>query len=141
MPILYLIRKKIDKSGINPKELYYAVPKTIQKRGEPVNEVEIADNLAHQSSVMAGDVLSVLQQLPHEIAEQLKSGRTIHIRGFGTFYMSISSKGVEKPEDCRPSTIVSSRICFRADVSFKKLMSNCEFVCVDDLDTKNTGNE
>lgn len=141
MPVLFVIRKKVDKSGINARELYYAVPKAIQKRGEPVNEVEIANNLAHQSSIMTGDVLSVLQQLPHEIAEQLKNGRTIHIRGFGTFYLSISSQGVEKPEDCRPSTIASSRICFRADESFKKLMSDCEFVCLDDFDTKNTGNE
>lgn len=133
MPIPYLPGKKTDKSGDIPKELYYVIPRVLQKKGKPINEKQIADNLAEQSSLMSGDVLSVLEQLPAEIAEQLKQGRTVNIRGMGTFFLSISSVGVENRKDCRPSTIRDMRICFKADKEFKKLMDNCEFQNLDDL--------
>ncbi len=133
MPILYTPGKKIDKSGDIPKELYYVIPKALQKKGKPVTEKDIADNLAARSSLMSGDVLSVLEQLPEEIAEQLKQGRTVNVRGMGTFYLSISSEGVEKPEDCKPSTIRDMRICFKADKEFKKLLAGCVFQNLNDL--------
>lgn len=133
MPVLYTPGKKVDKSGIEPKELYYAVPKTVQRRGMPVVEREIAENLAANSSLTPGDVLSTFAQLPAQIARQLKNGRTVNIQGLGTFYLSIKSEGVEKIEDCKPSTIKSVRICFRADEKLKALMADCEFENIADL--------
>lgn len=127
MAILYVPRKKVDKSGETPKELYYAVPKAFQRRGVPIDEKKLAESMEMKSSLTAGDVKSVLTQLPREIAEELKNGRTVNIEGLGTFYLSISSEGVEKPEDCKASTIKSIRICFRAAEEMKKLMANCEF--------------
>jgi len=141
MPILYVPRKKIDKSGGEPKELYYAVAKTVQKRGYPVIEKDIAQNLAQNSSLTQGDVLSTFSQLPGEIAAQLKNGRTVNIEGVGTFYLSIKSDGVEKPEDCTPSTIKSVRICFRADEKLKGLLADCEFTNLDDLINNNPNEE
>ena len=83
MPINYVVRKKKDQSGNEVKELYYAVPSAIQNKG--VSEKQLAEDLHDNSSLSAGDVLSVLEQLPKAIARHMKEGRTVTIRGLGTF--------------------------------------------------------
>ena len=60
MPINYVVRKKKDQSGNEVKELYYAVPSAIQNKG--VSEKQLAEDLHDNSSLSAGDVLSVLEQ-------------------------------------------------------------------------------
>ena len=112
MPINYVVRKKKDQSGNEVKELYYAVPSAIQN-----------DN----SSLSAGDVLSVLEQLPKAIARHMKEGRTVTIRGLGTFYPALSSEGCETPEECTPNKVRLTRICFRADTAFTYDVKHCEF--------------
>ena len=96
MPINYVVRKKKDQSGNEVKELYYAVPSAIQNKG--VSEKQLAEDLHDNSSLSAGDVLSVLEQLPKAIARHMKEGRTVTIRGLGTFYPALSSEGCETPD-------------------------------------------
>ena len=72
MRINYVVRKKKDQSGNEVKELYYAVPSAIQNKG--VSEKQLAEDLHDNSSLSAGDVLSVLEQLPKAIARHMKEG-------------------------------------------------------------------
>ena len=125
MPINYVVRKKKDQSGNEVKELYYAVPSAIQNKG--VSEKQLAEDLHDNSSLSAGDVLSVLEQLPKAIARHMKEGRTVTIRGLGTFYPALSSEGCETPEECTPNKVRLTRICFRADTAFTYDVKHCEF--------------
>ena len=134
MSVSYVTRKKVDKSGDEIKELYYAVPMCIQRTG--VDEKKLAGDLSGQSSLTDGDVLSVLTQLPSKIVKYLKEGRTITIHGLGTFYLSISSEGVESPEECKPNKIKNCRICFRADKQMKDELSDCHFHRIDETGKK-----
>lgn len=126
MTINYSIRKKVDKTKEKVKELYYAVPTAIQGR-EGVDEKELAQDIQDQSSLMAGDVLSALQQLPNIIAHHLKNGRTVNIHGLGTFYPALTSEGAETPEECTPNKVRLTRVCFRADKKFTNTVKNCNF--------------
>ena len=117
MPINYVVRKKKDQSGNEVKELYYAVPSAIQNKG--VSEKQLAEDLHDNSSLSAGDVLSVLEQLPKAIARHMKEGRT--------FYPALSSEGCETPEECTPNKVRLTRICFRADTAFTYDVKHCEF--------------
>ena len=126
MSINYSIRKKVDKTKKEVKELYYAVPVAVQSRGG-INEVELAEDIHDQSSLSAGDVLSALEQLPNIIARHLKDGRTVTIRGLGTFYPALSSEGFETPEECTPNKVRLTRICFRADKKFSNTVKSCNF--------------
>ncbi|MCC8187163.1 MAG: DNA-binding protein [Bacteroides sp.] len=125
MSINYVMRKKVDKSGEEEKTLYYAVPYALQKSG--VNEQQIGDYLQERSSLTAGDVLSTLEQLPAAIAHFLKDGRTVTIRGLGTFYPAISSEGFDNPRKCKPNHVILKRICFRTDKKFLHKMANTRF--------------
>ena len=84
MPINYVVRKKKDQSGNEVKELYYAVPSAIQNKG--VSEKQLAEDLHDNSSLSAGDVLSVLEQLPKAIARHMKEGRTVTMRNSRRMY-------------------------------------------------------
>ena len=123
MPVFYVARKKVDKSGDTPKERYYATAKALQKRGQGISAKELADELADDSSLTSGDVLSSLEQLPKKIVWHLKMGRTVTIQGLGTFSLALGSDGADSPEECKPSTINSVRICFRPDPKMKKLLT------------------
>ena len=136
MPINYVVRKKKDQSGNEVKELYYAVPSAIQNKG--VSEKQLAEDLHDNSSLSAGDVLSVLEQLPKAIARLMKEGRTVTIRGLGTFYPALSSEGCETPEECTPNKVRLTRICFRADTAFTYDVKHCEFESMQLRFTKRT---
>lgn len=132
MPVSYVARKKVDKSGETPQERYYAIAKAMQKRGQGITARELANELAEDSSLTSGDVLSTLEQLPKKIVKHLKMGRTVTIQGLGTFSLALGSEGANTPEECKPSTIHSVRICFRPDASMKKLLTHrIEFERVD----------
>ncbi|WP_321333763.1 HU family DNA-binding protein [uncultured Bacteroides sp.] len=126
MPINYVVRKKVDKSKDTVKELYYATTKALQK--QPVNSIQIANELAERSSLQNGDALSALIQLSDIIATHLREGRTVSINGLGNFYPTISSEGVEKPEDCTASKVRVARICFKSAPAFLKNVRKTHFV-------------
>ncbi|NDV66794.1 DNA-binding protein [Bacteroides sp. 224] len=131
MPINYVIRKKVDKTNKIPRELYYAVPKAFQKKGEGVDEMQLAEELHNRSSLSKGETLSVLVQLTDRIAHHLKEGRTITIRGLGTFYPSITSEGFETPEECSPGKVKVSRVCFRASKYLNEEVKKTKFVSLE----------
>ncbi|MCD7899036.1 MAG: HU family DNA-binding protein [Bacteroides sp.] len=132
MTVLYVARKKVFKSEGELKELYYAVPRPIQGKGKGINNKNLAEDLAKDSSVMPGDVLSILDQFPRKIVHYLKAGRTVTIEGLGTFYLSLNSEGVERPEECRPTKLRKVNVCFRADDTLKERMKGCEFELLND---------
>ena len=101
------------------------MPSAIQNKG--VSEKQLAEDLHDNSSLSAGDVLSVLEQLPKAIARHMKEGRTVTIRGLATFYPALSSEGCETPEECTPNKVRLTRICFRADTAFTYDVKHCEF--------------
>lgn len=125
MPIHYVVTKKVDKTGGEIKERYYATTKALQKK--PVDNNIIAGQLAERSSLQNGDALSVLVQLSDIIAEHLRQGRTVSINGLGNFYPTISSEGVDKPEECTADKVRVSRICFKAAPAFLKRIRMTHF--------------
>lgn len=118
MPINYVVTRKVDKTKGETKIWYYATTKALQKK--PVNNVQIAQQLAEKSSLQDGDVMSVLVQLSGIIAEHLSSGRTVCIDGLGNFFPTISSEGMGTPEACTADKVWVARIGFKAAPAFLK---------------------
>ena len=108
MSINYVVTKKVDKTKGEVKVRYYATTRAMQKK--PVDSSQIAMQLAERSSLQDGDVMSVLTQLSGIIAGHLHEGRTVSIDGLGNFFPTISSEGVEKPEECTADKVWVARI-------------------------------
>ena len=118
MSINYVVTKKVDKTKGEVKVRYYATTRAMQKK--PVDSSQIAMQLAERSSLQDGDVMSVLTQLSGIIAGHLHEGRTVSIDGLGNFFPTISSEGVEKPEECTADKVWVARIGFKAAPAFLK---------------------
>lgn len=125
MPINYVVTKKVDKTQGTIKERYYACTRAMQKK--PIDSVRIAEELAERSSLQNGDAMSVLVQLSGIIAEHLRDGRTVSITGLGNFYPTVTSEGVEKPEECTAEKVWVARICFKAAPAFLKKVRMTKF--------------
>lgn len=129
MPINYVVRKKVDKSGEKERVLYYAAPKALQRNA--ANSLKIANKMAERSALTNGDALSALTQLPDVIASLLKDGQNVTIKGLGTFYAGVSSEGMENPEECTVKKVWVTRVCFKADPNFARSVKGAGFVCMD----------
>lgn len=118
MAINYVVTRKVDKTKGETKIRYYATTRALQKK--PVDIALIAQQLAEKSSLQDGDAMSVLVQLSGIIAEHLSAGRTVCIDGLGNFFPTISSEGMEKPEECTADKVWVARIGFKAAPAFLK---------------------
>lgn len=126
MSINYVVTKKVDKTKGEAQIRYYAATRALQKK--PVNSSQIAQQLAERSSLQDGDAMSVLVQLSGIIADHLSEGRTVSIDGLGNLFPTITSEGVDKPEECTAEKVWIARIGFKAAPAFlRKIRMKTKF--------------
>lgn len=114
MGMIYLVRKKLFRTTEGMKQLYYAVQRTLQPRGGVTTDI-LARRMAQRKGTTAGDVQSVLLDLPKFIKDALKEGESVTIKGLGTFLVAVTSDGFEHPDDVTPGQVRLSRIYFKPD--------------------------
>lgn len=100
--------KKMKQKGDgkwHPRAVTLAVPATTD---------DVAERLVRMSSVTTGDVYAVLTNLGPVIAELMNEGRSVRIKGVGTFFLTCNSEGqgVDTPEEVGPQQITASRVRF-----------------------------
>lgn len=114
MAIPYIVRRKVDLSGGERKELWYAVGKKLQKKGGRT-ERDVARLVAQRTGFHRGVVEAVLAATGEIIEEALGDGHSVTLRGIGSFQTALTSKGFEHPEDVLPHSVSLSRVYFKAD--------------------------
>ena len=127
MSIVYLVRKKVFRTAEGVKQLYYAVQRVLQRCGGVTAEL-LAQRMASRKGMSAGDVQSVLIDLPKFIEEALMEGESVTIKGLGSFHVAVTSDGFEHPDDVMPGKVRLSRVYFRPDKSLvARLNSGMDF--------------
>lgn len=86
--------------------------------GKPVTTEEVAKKLAELTSISKGDVETVLDTLGGVMADYMNSGRTVKLRGLGTYYYTINAEGngVDNPDDVSARLIKNTRVRFIPEV-------------------------
>ena len=74
-------------------------PRAVTK-GHPATTDDVAKRLSLMSTVSPGDTYAVLVNLGEVLANLMSAGRSVRLKGVGTFYLSCqsSSQGVDTPE-------------------------------------------
>ena len=109
------------------KQRYYAVQRVLQRCGGVTAEL-LAQRMASRKGMSAGDVQSVLIDLPKFIEEALMEGESVTIKGLGSFHVAVTSDGFEHPDDVMPGKVRLSRVYFRPDKSLvARLNSGMDF--------------
>lgn len=114
MSIPYLVRKKVHFQKGEKQELWYAVPKKMQKKGGKT-EKDIARLIAQRTGFHRGMVEGVITEMAEMIEEVLSKGHSVTFKGFGSFQTALTSKGFERPEQVTPGEVSVSRMYFVAD--------------------------
>jgi DNA-binding protein, histone-like, putative len=88
-------------------------PRAVTK-GHPATTDEVAEKLSVISTLSEGDTYAVLVNLGDVMKEMLSEGRSVQLKGIGTFYLSCqsSSKGADTPEEVTPQSVVGVKVCF-----------------------------
>ena len=113
MAIPYVVRKKADLTSGERKELWYGVPRKIQKRGGVKNK-QLAVKMQKYTGFHRGQIEGILSEMADCIMELLSEGHSVTIDGLGTFQTALTSPGFERPEQVTPGKVSVSRIYFVA---------------------------
>jgi len=92
--------------------------------GSTTTTDEIATRIHDASSLTVGDVKASLLSLIEVMANELASGRRVHLEGLGYFQLTLSSPSVKSPKEIRAESIRVKSVAFRAETSFKKRFLN-----------------
>ena len=85
----------------------------------PATTDDVAKRLSLMSTVSPGDTYVVLMGLGPILAQMMAEGKSVHLKGVGTFYYSCQSKkqGVDTPEEVSPQLISDIKVRFIPEYS------------------------
>ena len=95
MSVPYVVRKKVDLTSGERKELWYGVPGKIL---EPIRKKEFAEYLEKRSGFHRGQIDGILTEMVDAIHSLLSIGQAVTSEGLGTFHSALTSSGFESPE-------------------------------------------
>ncbi|MDL2299532.1 DNA-binding protein [Bacteroides sp. OttesenSCG-928-E20] len=114
MAIPYVVRKKLDTTGEEKKELWYAVAKTMQEKGG-INDEEFIKRIAQKTGFSPGVIEGLLSEIAEAIEFFLSYGFTVNLKKLGSFQTALTSKGFEHPAEVTPAEVNLSRVYFVAN--------------------------
>ena len=79
------------------------------------------------TTVSDTDVLAVLSDLTKILRRHLENGEIVRFGDFGSFQISIGSKGADTPEKFHNSMIKSSKVVFRPGIDLREMKNNLKF--------------
>ena len=124
MSIKFSITPRKDPRDQNSQPKYYVTAKS-QGRTDLLG---VARDINKMSTVSSVDTIAVLEAFMNVVPDLLADGKIVDLGDFGTFRISVSSEGGERPEDVTSRNIIAVRILFVPGKRFKKLLSgNIEF--------------
>ena len=106
MAIPYIVCRKVDATKKEKPQLWYAVGKKMQKKSGRT-ERDVAHRVAQRTGFHPGVVEAVLAATGEIIEEELSDGRSVTLRGIGSFQTAVTSKGFEHPEDVLPHRMLT----------------------------------
>ena len=106
----------------NPKK-YYAHHKS---SGE-ITLRQLTKQISARSTVSAADTMAVIESLLEIVPEQLAAGNIVRLGDFGSFSASITSEGVDTPEDFRAALIKTFSIRFRPCKELNRAVASIDY--------------
>lgn len=82
--------------------------------GKPATIDDVANRLARRSTVSRSDTYAVLVDLGEVLGEIMAEGRTVKLKGVGTFYLTCQTKGkgTDTPEELTADQITDVKVRF-----------------------------
>ena len=92
---------------------------------------ELSDEVAEKSSLTRGDCYSVIQNFLSTMQRALNRGYIVKLDDLGTFRTTLSSVGVETPEELSAVNIKKARILFTPAHELKGTLASMKFTKIE----------
>lgn len=102
------------------KRKWYASP---VKMGT-INNYQLSKGIASKSSMTRGAVLNVIENIIDEIPAYLVEGYSVNLNNLGTLRISLSSTGVNSPEEFTQDNIKNTKVIFTPSPEFRKTLQS-----------------
>lgn len=123
MPVKYIVvPHKIPSKSDEPPTYY---PR-LKSSGE-VSLREIADDIAHISTVSQADTMAVIEGLLQKIPQYLADGKIVHLGDLGSFHLSIQAEGSPDAKSVNASKIKRNKQHFRAGKLVKQMLKHLDY--------------
>lgn len=120
---LYVVRKKVDKSGEKMLNRYYGVPITSGQ----ITTDRLARDICERCSLTHADVVAAVSALSEVIQGHLANGHTVNLKDIGLFSVSASSEGCSTPDECTPAKVKAQRVCFKAEGRMRFILEEINY--------------
>jgi predicted histone-like DNA-binding protein len=87
----------------------------------------LGKEITQRSTVNHADTLAVLEGLTQVLTDRLAEGKIVRFGDFGSFQVSVGSKGAESKEKFTSSLIKTKKVLFRPGVDLKEMLNNLKF--------------
>jgi predicted histone-like DNA-binding protein len=123
MAVQYVLNQRVNPRDITAPKKYYAQAKS---KNEQTTR-QLATEISKRSGLSVPDVMAVIESFIDLIPEKIADGNIVRIGEFGSFNLSISSEGTERPEDFTASMIRSNSMNFRPGKIVQQVLNNVEY--------------
>jgi len=124
-----IVLKKVQRP--NPKDVSAARKFYVsaQNSGEITLE-EMSEEISDRCTLTESDVLAALSALQHEMIKNLLVGKIVRFGTFGSFQLSLNSKGVETADDASQSQVRGVRVRFRPGMRIQNSLRSLKYTFV-----------
>lgn len=119
----YKLIQKANPLEPDTERKWYASP----IKAGTINNYQLSKGIAGKSFVARGAVMNVIENMIDEIPRYLTEGYSVNLNNFGTLRLSLSSEGVEKPEEFTSDNIKNMRVVFTPSPELKKTLLKIHF--------------
>jgi len=102
-----------------------------------VDETQVAMDLADETTLNASEAMMAIRQLRKILLRRLLGGESVKLGNWGSFSVTLSTRGVEKREDVNANNIKTVNLNFQPDEAFKADLQKATFAWVDKLGATN----
>jgi predicted histone-like DNA-binding protein len=117
--------KKVKK--VNPQQKGELKWHLVQEKTGSMSLPDIAREISSRASLSHGDVQSVLSNLVEVMPLFLKLGQSLHLAGFGSFHLSVSSTGTDTPEELTAHNVRAVKLVFTPSVELKHSLEGISY--------------
>ncbi len=121
--INYSIKERVNPQAISDPRKYHA----FANNQGMLSIRQLARIISNESTISMMDTMAVIEGLLQVIPNKLLEGRMVSLGAFGSFRVTISSKGAQTPEDFNDELIRGLNLKFRAGTEFRDMLNTVKY--------------
>lgn len=124
MAINYSLTQRVNPKDPAAARKFYAIAKS---SGEETTR-QLATEISKRTNLSSAEVYAIIEAFIDLIPERIADGKIVRLGDFGSFNVTISSEGTEKPEDFNATLIKSNSLNFRPGKLVQKVLDTVDYL-------------